>query len=674
MKKNLKKLFALLLVAVMVASMFSACGNNAEKPAESNQPTDTTEPSDSTTETTEPSETTDDTQTEEPAETGTHENKIIYGSSTEISGDLGNAWWTNNASDKLVRDLINDYDTVIFDQFGQMVMNESTAESIEETSNDDGTITWTVKIKEGLTYNNGEPITAADYVAYALVQLSPATKEAGATVTADTIYGGPEYQNGETTVLAGVRLLDEYTYAIQIAADYANYYYAYYYASLAPLYLPMYASAELTVKDDGEGAYLDGGELVADEVNASRYVYADRVSAGPYMVKSLDTGSLTATLEINPNYAGNFEGQKPSIQTIVIVKAEDDTMMDAFKTGEINFLSQLSDGDQINAALDMAETGEYSYCNYTRNGYGKLMFQCDGGPTQFEAVRQAVAYLLDREEFAVTFTGGYGTVVHGPYSTAQWMYQDSEEFFNDNLNTYSYDPAKAVELLEADGWTLKEDGTAYDGTGIRYKEVTAEEAGDYALNVTLADGRILMPLHIMWASSENNPVSDLLATMLANGKQTSDAGMQIEQVNMSFSELLNWMYRDTSVGDQYGVFTYGMYNLATGFADVYDYAYNFASDPESEYVKMGYNQNYIYDKELDDLSMDMVYKSAPGDDATYLDYFQKFIVRWNKLLPELPLYCNDYHTFFPSWLKDYNESSLWDFQKAIVYASIEGAE
>ena len=49
--------------------------------------------------------------------------KFVCGSTTEISGDLGNAWWTNNATDKMIRDLINDYDTVIFDQFGQMVMN-----------------------------------------------------------------------------------------------------------------------------------------------------------------------------------------------------------------------------------------------------------------------------------------------------------------------------------------------------------------------------------------------------------------------------------------------------------------------------------------------------------------------------------------------------------------------
>ena len=653
MKKNLTKLFALLLVLAMITVMFAGCKGNDE-------PTD---PSNS------------DASTEPSSEaTEKHENKVIYGSDTELSGDLGNAWWTNNATDKLIRDLINDYDVIMFDQFGQMKVNETVSDGVQTAENEDGTATYTVKIKQGLTYNDGTPITAADYVAYMLVQFSPATLEAGATVSSDTVVGGTEYQNGESKVLAGLRLLDEYTYSISITPDYANYYYGLTYASLSPLYLPLYSSAALTVKDDGEGAYLDGGELKADEINASRYVYENRVTAGPYVIKSIDTGALTATLEINPNYAGNFEGQKPSIQTIVVVKSEDDSKMDAFTTGEITFLSQLSEGDQIKTALELVDSGKYNYCHYTRNGYGKIQFQCDGGPTQFQAVRQAVAYLLDREEFTNTFTGGYGSVVHGPYSTAQWMYEDSEELFNEKLNSYAYDPEKAVEVLKADGWTLNADGTPYSGTGVRYKEVTAEQAGDYALNVKLADGRILMPLHIMWASSDGNPVSTLLATMLANGKQTADAGMVIEQNVMAFSELLNWIYRDTSVGDQYGVFTYGMFNLATGFADVYDYAYNYASDPDSKYVKMGYNQNYIFDKELDDLSMDMVYKAAPGDDAAFLDYFQKFIIRWNELLPEIPLYCNDYHTFFPSWLKNYNESSLWDFQKAILYASIENAE
>lgn len=646
----MKKFLALLLALVMVLSL-AACGS-------SNTPAATEAP-----------------KTETPAATDApvvkRANRLIYGSTTEISGDLGNAWWTNNATDMLLRELINDYATVTFDQFGAMVANNTVTKSIESVKNEDGTATYTITINEGLLYNNGEPITAKDYVAYPLVQYSPATLAAGATVAAETIVGAKAYQKGEAKELAGVRLIDDYTFSVQISADYATYYYAMSYASIAPLYLPMYTTADLTVKDDGNGAYLDGGELKAEEVNASRFVYADRVSAGPYQIVSLDTGALTATLEINPNYAGNFEGQKPSIQTLVIVKSETETQFDAFKTGEINLLDTLSDGTEINSALDLVDTGDYNYITFDRPGYGKLMFQCDFGPTQFVAVRQAVAHLLNRPEFCQTFTAGFGSVVHGPYGTAMWMTRDSEELFNEKLNTYDYNPDKAVELLVADGWTLNAEGGAYE-SGIRYKEVTAEEAGEYPLNVTLADGRILMPLHIMWSSSEGNPVSDLLVTMLANGEQTAAAGMKIEQTVMSFTDLLNYMYRDSSVDAKYGVPTYGMYNLATNFTPVYDMSFNWSLDPE--YVAMGYNTNYLFDETIDKLSMDMVYAVEPGDDAGYLAKWQEYVIRWNELLPEVPLYSNQYYTVFPNWLQDYVQSSYWDFQQAVVYASIENAE
>ena len=634
----MKKIFAMLLVLAMAFTMVSAVAENND------------------------------------------EHMLIYGTSTEIGGDFApGAWWTNNATDKMIRDLSNDCSTVVSNQGGEYIMNPTVCESITSVMNDDGTKTFTVKVKSGLKYNSGKEITIQDFVWTTLFACSKMATDVGAKLSGYlTIVGGQDYYDGKADTVTGLRILDENTLSVTIVADKVPYFYDITYAGFSAFDIAYWLGEGYGVADDGNGCYFTGeptAESIKDRLEYARFnAGPDRVSAGPYNLVEFDKAALQATFEINPNYAGNFEGQKPSIKKFVIVKAESATWNDAIKTGAFNFYDTITDGDEINQAMDIVEAGGFNYVQFDRPGYGKIMFQCDGGPTQFPAVRQAVAYLLDREEFATTFTGGYGSVVNGPYSTAQWMYQDSEEFFNDNLNNYSYDPAKAVEILEADGWTLDAEGNDYAGTGLRYKEVTAEEAGDYALNVTLADGRILMPLHIMWASSENNPVSDLLATMLANGKQTTDAGMQIEQTTMTFSELLNWIYRDTSVGDQYGVFTYGMFNLATGFAEVYDYAYNYASDPESEYVKMGYNQNYIYDKELDDLSMDMVYKSAPGDDATFLDYFQKFIVRWNALLPEIPLYCNDYHTFFPSWLQNYNESSLWDFQKAIVYASIDGAQ
>lgn len=656
MKSNFKKVQSLILVAIMAAGMLSGCGsqNGTSSESSTDSSTSSTESSTSSTETTE-----------------TRPNRIIYGSTTGISGDLGNAWWTNNADDATLRGLIDDYEVVVSDQGGAFVINETVCGGIETTDNEDGSKTFTVKINEGLTYNNGEPITAADYVAYALIQYSPAALEASVQATPDKIVGAADYQSGATSYLSGVRLLDEYTYSVTISADYVPYYYELTYASFSPLYLPQYASADLTVKDDGQGAYLDGGSLVASEIDASRWVYEGRVSAGPYQVVSVDTGANEAVLEMNPNYAGNFEGQKPSIEQVVMVKSVTETEFDALKTGSIDLLNQLSDGNEINTALDLVEEGGYEVSAFERNGYGQLTFQCDFGPTQFEAVRHAVAYLLDRNDFANQFCQGHGSVVQGPYGLSMWMYKDSEELFASELDTYAYDPAKAVELLEADGWVLDENGNPYE-SGTRYKEVTAEEAGDYPLNVTLADGRILMPLHIMWASSEDNPVSELLAVMLTNGQQTADAGMIIEQTTMTFDELLLYMYRDATQGDKYGVPTYGMYNLATNFYANYDQSYSFTSDPDM--VALGYNQNYLFDDELDQLSMDMVYGVEAGDDETYLKIWQDFIIRWNELLPNLPLYSNVYHTIYPEWLEGFEQNSLWGFEDAILYASIPTAE
>lgn len=609
---------------------------------------------------------------EQPSENTAVTNQIIYGSTTELNGDLGNAWWGNNASDATVRELINDYSVITTDQGGELVENKSVTTGVTSVENEDGTKTFTVGIKDGLKYNNGEPITAADYVAYALVAYSPALKEAGAKVTPDTVVGAPEYQAGETKVLSGVRLLDDHTYSITISADYLPYYFDASYASLSPLYLPMYASAALTVKDDGEGAYLDGGELVPSELDASRTIYEGRVSAGPYQLESLDLGSLTATLTINPNYAGNFEGQKPSVEKILIVKAVQETMMDQLETGAIDFLSTLTDGAEVQRALDMEDTGKFKTVHYERNGYGAIFFQCDFGPTQFPEVRHAVAYLLDRNEFANTFCQGFGSVVDGPYGLAMWMYKDSKDILASTLNSYTYSVESAVNELKDGGWTLNADGTDYvDGSGlVRYKEVTPEEAGDYAFNVTLADGRILMPLHIEWSSSEGNSVSELLAVMLANGDQTKEAGMEIRQEVMSFADLLNYYYRDSSVDPKYGVKTYGMYNLATNFTAMYDQSYSYTVDPEL--LAQGYNTFFSVDNPLlDQLSMDMVYGVEAGDDKAYLDTWVAFIQEWNRYLPAVPLYSNVYYDVMNAKINNLECNSLFDFQKAVVYATVE---
>ena len=604
-----------------------------------------------------------------PAEKGT----IVYGSSTEIGGDFWyTSYWTNNATDKMIRDLSDDCATVVTDQGGALVVNPTVTADLTTEENADGSKTFIVTINEGLVYNNGDPITAKDFAWDAVWACSKVLADLGGKSTANTtIVGGEEYYNGEASYVSGVRLLDDYTFSITIEAEYLPYFYDLSYASYAAHSMKYWLGEGYDLADDGEGCYITG-DFTADALKAHVeqvrfYAGEDRVSAGPYNLVSFDKGALQATFTINPNYNGNFEGVKPSIEKIVIVRAEDSTWADAIKTGSFNFYDTITDGEQINTALDIIENGGFEYVQFDRPGYGMINFACDFGPTQFINVRKALIKLLDRNEFANTFCKGWGGVVNGPYGTALWQYKESEEWLDNNLNNYAYNPEEAVALLVEDGWVLNAEGGEWT-EGVRYKEVTPEEAGTYVHNVTLADGRILMPLIIEWSSSEGNTVSDLLKVMLAEADATKAAGVQINQNVMTFSELLNFYYRDASQGDKYGVPTYGMFNLASNFTPMYDQSYSFTSDPDL--VALGYNLNYLFDDVLDWLTMKMVYGVDSTDTETYLILWKLFMQRWNEFVPQIPLYSNVYITMYPDWLENYTQDSFWDFSQAIVYATV----
>ena len=620
--------------------------------------------------------------------------QVVIGSDTEASGDWAySAFQTSpNATDNEVVKLTDDLLTVDTDQHGDYVVNKTVVKSYERIEEENGNVTYKFVLNDGLKFNNGEAVTAQDFLAWTMFLSSPAGKEMGVVSAAyDQLPGGVAYRNGETNVLAGLRLFDDKTFSVTILktneagdTDYLPYYYDLGYAAMRGVNLTYWFGEGWSVKDDGEGAYFvnaDGKEFTAanvgDAVTAARYATSDRVTSGPYNLVSFDQSSREIVLEANENYNGNFEGQKPGIQKLVIVKTEQDTVMDMIATGQIQIYSGIADGAQVNAALDLIEAGtiDSSYTTYDRAGYGYFAYACDFGPSQFVEFRQAVAYLLDRNEFAQTFCQGWGGVVHGPYCTAFSM--TSKTDIDKKVNHYDYNPEKAVELLKQAGFVYNADGSDYvDGSGeIRYAKVTAEQAQYYDnFNKVLADGTILMPATLNWASSENNSVSALLSTMLANSEATKNAGVSIVKTEMSYSELLNYMYRQDAygIGGDYSVPTYNMFNLATGWnAGVYDFAYNWSTDPT--YIEMGYNVQHLYDEELDQLSMDMVYGVEPGDEATFLELWEKYVIRWNEELPMVPLYANIYVTLYPNTIDNYAEDSFWGFDRAILYANWVGS-
>lgn len=167
-----------------------------------------------------------------------------------------------------------------------------------------------------------------------------------------------------------------------------------------------------------------------------------------------------------------------------------------------------------------------------------------------------------------------------------------------------------------------------------------------------------MPLEIEWFSSENNPVSDLLVTMLVENPDTAKAGMKINQTVGTFNDLIKYYYDNSAENP------YQMFNLANGFANPYDVAYSYEIDGAS-------NTNAIADEKLYDLAVKMN-QTPEGDDETYAANWMEFMKYWNEVLPELPLYSNEYHDFFSDKVHDLNEDGYnVDFSTAVLKMNIE---
>ncbi|MDY4489157.1 MAG: ABC transporter substrate-binding protein [Candidatus Faecousia sp.] len=711
----MKKFLALLLALAMIASL-AACGSNTDAPATTTAATEAP-------------------TTEAPATAPSVPNRAILGSSTELSGDFrwpGFGGSSAGASDQDINRLTAGYSTMETNQGGAYVWNETVVKSHSETENEDGTYTVAIELNEGLTFSDGSPITAANYVAGILAFSTQVSVGAGHSGKSGQYFVGYNdfyaYTGEEGTgskVFTGVRMLSDYSFSLTVSSDFYPYYFAYTYSAVSPDYLGLVLGEGVEVKDDGEGCYLsdsfyekNGDEYVkAAEIAANRYDVTKYPFSGPYVISNWDAATKECTMTINPEFKGNFEGQTPSIETIVYVKIIEETQLDQLKTGGVDVLSGITGGDSTKAALEVVDGENFAEVHYQRAGYGKIQFECDFGPTMFPEVRQAIAYLLNRTEFCQAFTGGYGVVVDGPYSPDFDMWRAVEDDIE--LIDYTFSPDNAKKVLEEGGWIYNSKGEPFvEGAGgvdsVRYKKLTEEEAnaldiyGNDAGNKTFKsvantdnityetveiNGEYYMPLAINWFGSTPNPVTDLLSTTLANSSDLASVGMVIRATAGDFTTLLGNIYRDPSMGYA-GTPIYGMLNLATGWnSAVYDYSLNWSSDPSwgdysSNKVKDPYDAAFPYDRAaekltyeeamaasdgklgMDYLSMAMVYNATTEDE--YNQWWMAYIERWNQLLPDIPLYSNYYYDVYNANIENFVTSPFFGPANAILYANIKG--
>lgn len=550
------------------------------------------------------------------------DNSIILGNTTDLSGKFRYAAFGGSnpgAADLDVQNLSTGLETVATTKEGGYEWNPTVVKSHEETMNEDGTRTYTVTIYDDLKLSDGTPVTVKNYVVFPMVFSSPVAvaaagkdHQSGMTLEGFKTFNTYDGTEGSgTKELAGLRMIDDYTYSITVAADYANYFYAISYAGLSAYDVSLWIG-DADVKDDGNGVYFTD-DFYAKE--GDKYVMADHIVtasqntdttypySGPYVVKSYDSADKSAVLELNPNFKGNYEGVKPTIAKVVYKKIVSSTQLEDLKAGTLDVIAGITGGDETNEALALADgsDGKYVYTHYSRAGYGKLGFRADYGPAQFTEVRQAIAYCMDRAKFAKDFTGGYGGVVDGPYYSGSWMYKAAVDQ-GMILNAYATSVDSAIEVLTEGGWVYDAEGNDYV-EGVRYKKIPGDIATENDINYKSKDGAYVttkvgddyyMPLVLNWYGTSDNPFTDQLMTGFASNDNVIAAGFNVQYTIGDFSPMLDELYQAAVYGYYSGSPMYSVFNFATGFTSAaYDYSYQMTIDPA---MYDDYSAYYIKDQ------------------------------------------------------------------------------
>lgn len=465
-----KRMIALMLAGIMVLSVTACGGGGASSKNQNNQ--DDGESKQVGVEVTE------DMQSAPPEDAPVGGQVVVAISPGTLSPDMYGGW-SNNATNSGFIGLMSGYALADYNRDYVLDWDPVVVKDHEVIENDDGSKTYRFEINDNLKWSDGSPITAKDYVFSLLLHSSPefAACEGDATY-GWALVGYNDHVQGTTKEFAGVNLLGDYEFSMTISADQLPNYYEMANVAYGPEPLAAIAPG-CDVKDDGNGAYLTDGftedlirETLLDPDKGFRYKVP--VVCGPYKLKSVDLTTETVELEINEEYLGTYDGTKPHIQTIISKPVADETIRDEFEKGTIDFYSA-GTGEKIEAALTKVEEGKldanYGLVPGTR--INEMRYMCDFGPTQFEEVRRAIAYIVDRDEINKQLTGGYGTVVDCYATDATTDFAAIKDDIESELIHYSYDLDKAKQELIDGGWTLNEKGEEYkEGTDkYRYKEV-----------------------------------------------------------------------------------------------------------------------------------------------------------------------------------------------------------
>lgn len=281
---------------------------------------------------------------------------------------------------------------------------------------DDSTV-LTVKLREGRTFHNGEPVNAEAVVFTFNRLMDPAT----AAPAREQV--GP---------LASVTALDEYTVELVFDEPYAPFFFA------------------------ASGAYL--GILPPGAVEELGDDFGrNPVGSGPFMFDSWSTGQQIRLVR-NPDYENprtdRLNEGAPYVDDLIFKTIPElGTRIAALETGEINVMGLTREsvpnfeGNPDFTIFSAEQTASLNFIefNYTRAPFDNPQF------------RRAFGLAIDKEAIVLGAYGGFATLNNNPYPNGNpgWDPAIGDE------HGMAYDPEAAAALFDEVGWVLDE------ATGVR---------------------------------------------------------------------------------------------------------------------------------------------------------------------------------------------------------------
>ena len=301
------------------------------------------------------------------------------------------------------------------------------AESYDKVENEDGTVTYTFHLRDGIKWSDGKDVTAGDFE-YAWKRLVAPATAADYSYMLDSVVNANEIIAGEKDASElAAKAVDDKTFEVTITTD-------------VPYFEEICAfPATMPVRQD----------IIEEKGDQWTFDPSTYISNGPYKLTEW-THNSQIVMAKNENYY-DYENLGPDTITFKLMD-DSNAMLSGFKSGELDFIQ-----DAPQAELPgLIASGDMKILNYLGTYY--VCFQTQKAPFDNPKVREAFTLAVDRT-YIVNKVTQSGQVEAGGYVPSGISDADGGDFREEGGDYYKPTDAdyeanceKARQLLAEAGY------------------------------------------------------------------------------------------------------------------------------------------------------------------------------------------------------------------------------